>query len=126
MSKCKHSWGFYPNSRVCGYCGQKDEVVVENTTWCSHIVAQGHGGRWYLLDSYYDRPPYDGHVGRGWKNCPICGTPRPSELSKRERIAIRLFKAVYCFATSNWDSQPEDTRKYWLSLADAVIEEMGK
>ena len=81
---------------------EKEEVVVEKK-WCEHSP-------WY----------------ENYKFCPICGTPRPSEPSKREKLALLLYSKGTEPGELYWHEAQKDVKDYWFALADAVIEEMEK
>lgn len=97
---------------------EKEEVVVEKK-WCEHLEMSKD----YLIYKTENRPFPNKFVGLDINFCPICGTPRTSEPSKRERASAALKRTYQKWTNSERDSLNSD---YFDALADAVIEEMDK
>ena len=95
---------------------EKEEVAVEKK-WCEHIKMDSNGG----LQMFYGNRPQDwAFCDDEFKFCPICGTPRPSEPSKRGKLAKIIQQA---YLKSDYNSTETSL---WLDIADAVIEELNK
>lgn len=81
--------------------------------WCKHIKADYCKGHLEWSGEEYCAPYFNRNyfLGKDINFCPICGTPRPTRLTLKERLAEELKKldSKYCSET------------FWEQVAEAAI-----
>lgn len=77
QEECKHSWGFYPGSKVCGKCKATESIPLK-PNWSEVEIH-------YCQKCYWGMEPH-------WKFCPLDGTPRPKIKTKEENLTEWFMK----------------------------------
>jgi len=95
-----HECMFSNVTGLCGTCNRphpSSQPQPEQGKWCEHIKWQQYGksssgypgGYWGYIVGYPQNICDNKSVG-SWKQCPICGTPRPQQQSFRDRLEIAI------------------------------------
>jgi hypothetical protein len=79
---CDHL--YYPeNCKVCSK-PKTTESKKQEGVWCEHTRHESHWFEGWLVSNGH------GYYGKDWMFCPICGTPRPKELSLAEKFKKKI------------------------------------